>query len=73
MKAAKPDILDDPGTVLAEAKDNRRAMVVVAIAGAVVAIACGALMATQHHSPDQAVPRPAHTLQQGSQPAKSAE
>jgi hypothetical protein len=56
-----PDNLDDPGTVAADAKDNRRAVIVVTVAAVVIAIASAALMATQHHSPEQAVPRPAHT------------
>jgi uncharacterized membrane protein len=57
----KPELLDEPVNAAADAKDNRRAVVVAVVAAVVVAIASGALMATQNLSPAQSTPAPSHT------------
>jgi flagellar biosynthesis/type III secretory pathway M-ring protein FliF/YscJ len=59
----KPDSFDDPASIAAEARDNRRAILVAAIALAVIVLASIVLFATRATTDGQSTPAPASTLQ----------
>jgi hypothetical protein len=59
----KPDSFDDPASIAAEARDNRRAILVAAIALAVIVLASIALLTTRAATDGQSTPRPSSTLE----------
>ncbi len=63
VREMNPEPLDEPVLAAADAKDNRRAITVAIVAAVVVAVASGALMASQNQSPAKSTPTPTHTLQ----------
>jgi flagellar biosynthesis/type III secretory pathway M-ring protein FliF/YscJ len=58
----KPDLFDDPASITAEARENRRAILVAAIALVVIVLASILLFTTQATTEGQSTPAPASTL-----------
>jgi hypothetical protein len=58
-----PESFDDLSPTAADRHENRRALIIAAIAAVIIAIACGALIASQHGtSPDSSQPAHAHSM-----------
>jgi len=57
-----PDAFDDPRSTAAEARDNRRAILVAVVAIGVVIVACVLLFATSTGADGRPSPGPTHSM-----------